>query len=64
MNIFKLSKIKIIKDCKNYSKNFHVGYNGMLGLYSFPRFNKIYLSLFLHKLPFINDLSILIKKDK
>jgi 2-polyprenyl-3-methyl-5-hydroxy-6-metoxy-1,4-benzoquinol methylase len=64
MNIFKLSRRKIIKDCIHYSKNFQIGYNGMLGLYSFPRFNKIYHSLYLHKLPFINDLSILIKKDK
>jgi SAM-dependent methyltransferase len=63
INMFKLSKRKIVNDCKKYTTNFKIGYNGLIFLYGFPKLNKIYRALSLHKLPFINDLSIFIKKE-
>ncbi|MDR1576690.1 MAG: class I SAM-dependent methyltransferase [Deltaproteobacteria bacterium] len=62
-NMFKLSRRKLIKECHKISNNFYIGYNGLLILYGFPKLNKIYRTLNLHKLPFFNDLSIFIKKD-
>ncbi|MDR2141177.1 MAG: class I SAM-dependent methyltransferase [Deltaproteobacteria bacterium] len=63
MNIFKLSKNKIINDCKNYASKYNIGYNGLLCLFGFPKLNKIYRFFRFHKLPIINDIIILIEKN-
>jgi trans-aconitate methyltransferase len=63
MNIFKLSKRKIIKYCSKYFNNFHISYNGLLCLYGYPKLNTIYRFFRFDKLPFFNELSIFIKKD-
>ncbi|MDR0549396.1 MAG: class I SAM-dependent methyltransferase [Deltaproteobacteria bacterium] len=62
-NLFKLSKNKIIQSCSKYSNNYNICYNGTTFLYAFPRLHSLYRFLRFHKLPFINDLSICIKKD-
>jgi 2-polyprenyl-3-methyl-5-hydroxy-6-metoxy-1,4-benzoquinol methylase len=62
-NLFKLSRRKLIKECNKISNNFYISYNGLITLYGFPKLNKIYRILKLHKFPFFNELSIFIKKD-
>ncbi|MDR1084632.1 MAG: class I SAM-dependent methyltransferase [Deltaproteobacteria bacterium] len=63
MNVFKFSKGKLKKNCKKFAANFYVGYNGLLCLPGFPRLNKFYRFFRFHKLPFINELMLFVKKD-
>jgi 2-polyprenyl-3-methyl-5-hydroxy-6-metoxy-1,4-benzoquinol methylase len=61
LNMFKLSK-NICNDLKDKSTSCSCRYNGNPVAAMFPRMNKIYRKLCLHRIPFFNVLTIVIQK--